>query len=425
MNHMRWVCIGLMAGGCGGAGSGDPTTPGAVAIRVIEGPAPTPASGGATVYVRGADGSSAQADTDAGGVARLQLAAGAAPWSVTAVRRGFGAVSVVGVRGSLDGALRLDPVAAPDYGALVAVRGAITGTQPGADVQVDAMNFETVSHARGAFNSRFYVSGGDLPLALVGLEFDARGDLVNAASSAPLARGTSPLVVDLMFPATPPPVTRATTLVSLPGRGALTSALDVRLVTGAQRLSRGSHEEAWVLVGTGRAQGRTSEGVRFEFQTLGGELAPDVAYAQLVDGSQRAIVNVAFHGLATEGSLAIGAVDALDVVGAALGDAAMSARGEGCDAYQLSARGPGAEAPAWRVYTTDCTPADRVAFPDLPPGWSPATIGLSGEVFALAMAIKMRRGAPRPWETRALNSALPEYDYTVGGVTTRLAATWR
>lgn len=196
MKHMRWALISLIAGGCGEPATGEPASAGAVTIRVIEGPAPTRASVGATVYVRGADGSVATADTDVGGVVRLQLSAGASPWSVTAVRRGFGAVSVVGVRGSLQGALRLDPLAPPEYGALVAIRGTVTGAQPGADVQVDAMNFETVSHARGAVSSRFYVSGGDLPLSLVGLEFDARGDLANAASGAPVPRGMTPLVAD-------------------------------------------------------------------------------------------------------------------------------------------------------------------------------------------------------------------------------------
>ena len=395
-----------------------------LAVQVVHGPRPVAALMGVHVRAVGASDVAVEAVTGSDGVAHVLVPRTGGPWDVTAAREGYGAISVLGLRGPPTGPLRLDPLAADSVSGPFPVSGVIRGRASTEDtVQVDGFLFETTT-GRGGFLSNFYGRPG-LPLALTAIEADAAGNLVNAVRTAPVARPSGVLALDVQLPATPPPVLRSTLTIEFPASGTphgggYSPALGVRV----QQDGPPEYENTYVLVGLGAVTSR-GESIVVATQSFGGELRPDAMIVGLESPSESLRVNVVAHEFTGTPRVRVGGVRALAVTGTTAADVAFTVDADGYDTALLIVGARGGESPAWRCFTADGSAVTSRRLPDLPTGITPESVGLRGDLWALAQVVRMHPGAGAPWTSIPLLAPVSSYDLEVGGTFTNIDPTWR
>jgi hypothetical protein len=120
-------------------------------------------------------------------------------------------------------------------------------------------------------------------------------------------------------------------------------------------------------------------------------------------------------------------VAAVAASGTNLGNVTATATADGFDTLvlQVSMASGAANTTYWRCYTAPGAPLRVRALPTLPPGITPAMVGITTTVRVLPMLIRFASPTTRPWELPGGDSTVVLYETTVGGTYLPIAPDWR
>ena len=344
-----------------------------ISIRVVKPTATTPEpQAGFAVRAENQAGGFLEANTGADGIAHLKVDAAKGPFDVTAAKKDFGAVSVLGVTGPVGDVLVFDLTDTST--ANINVTGAVTGADPANQIQVDGWNFATAIVKPGVttYATKYgYDAKKVLDLPLAAIEVDATGKAVNAVLTPSIPRTGSAMKIDVAFPATKLVPAASTLTVKFPTTGIVTGKqlTTVAKVTGDMYLGNcivvQSNGGAQMFVGIGNTDTPVATGnATIKLQTFGGSLKPDLVTAAWSGGGY--FVRVGLGNLADASSIDIGSVTKLEAAGATLGDVVFSSAGTGWEDTELALSNADNQKTVWHLYGSGGGKLDSRGLPHLP-----------------------------------------------------------
>ncbi|MBK8694203.1 MAG: hypothetical protein IPN17_18440 [Deltaproteobacteria bacterium] len=400
---------------------GDASRP-AGRIRVVTGPAPVRPLRGVTIRAVGGDAMPVEAVTDEAGEAAMDLPTRGGPWTLTAARRGFSAVSIVGLTEAPDGVIRLDAPIDFGEGGGVRLEGTITGAARDAFVWFDALNTDLsmpLSPGQTSFQTLYYLEFPELPLAVTALEL-VDGHATRIARSQALVRDGSPRDgVTVTLPAAPSGFRTVTVPIATPAPSSIAGVgLRGDPTPRVWQLDT-QYQRSTVSVGVARLA-VTPSAIEANFEVVDGELAPNLGAVRFE--ADAVTTNLFVHRFDGAERLSVPNVTALDASGDSLGALTVQASADGADAFGLFLSPSIDAAPRWRCFFLPGALPARL--PDLPAGVTLADIGLGARSVNVAtIAFWMHAG--RVWATPNSDGPVLGYGATVTGVYRTVSNAWR
>ncbi len=384
-----------------------PCAPGSTPLRVrVVGANDAPMAGAAVRTEGESCGIGFEATSGADGVVTFMVDAALGPWSITAARAGYSAVSVVDVLGfDFAGDVRLDAITPPSTESYPA-SGTFSPVRLTSLYKVDTYDFETVTDSRGSWSSNHYVESPPSPLRFVALELARGEEALDIAVSPEMVRPRGPVTdVALTFSSTP--VRLRSLRVTLPPAGPL-SVASPSYFEVQHALPSGSY----VVVGSAALAAFTTSELTFAVRDFA-TFPMNFLYTSSDTGLFQ--LNVFRSGPNEDATIAIGQLEDLSMSGLDLADARVTASGTGWAWIGFHVGESETQPPRWRIFgalAADGAPTS-IEVPRLPTGISAADLGLLGATSVLPIVIETE--AVPPWSLRASNQGVMGYRATAAG----------
>ncbi|MBX7191125.1 MAG: carboxypeptidase-like regulatory domain-containing protein [Sandaracinaceae bacterium] len=384
-----------------------PCEPGATPIRVrVLDPSDAPMSGAAVRAAGASCGLGFEETTGSDGVVTFMVDPALGPWSITAARVGYAAISVVDVLGfDFAGDVRLDPITTFSDESYP-VSGTLSPVHATSTYVVDTYDFETVTGARESWSSLQYVESPPSPLRFVALELDGAGRALDVAVTPETTRPRAPVTdVALSFGGATP--REHAVHVRLPSTGPL-SAVTPAYFQPQHVLPTGSY----AVVGSVVVSSSTPSEIVFAVRDFDAFPMNFLYTSSMAPTFQ---LNVFRSGPNADATITIGALTSLELVGASLDGAVVTAAATGWGYVGLHIGETDSQAPRWRVFgvlAADGAPTSIVV-PELPSAVTETDLGIDPVTSVLPIAIDTE--SEPPWMLQTANQGVMGYRATAAG----------
>jgi hypothetical protein len=371
----------------------------------------------ASVRLSGPSLIAAEVATD-GGVVTVSWPSTERPFDLTVAAPGYEAVSVLGLTNELPKRVRIDKLtftAPPTH----LLRGTITGrSSPSNAVIVDLYDGETLMNASSSWTTRFSATSLH-PLKTVAFEVDGTGHVLNW-DAVDVASRTADATVNFVF--NPGAAVREARLEVLPADGGVLAGASMDQQELAHWRLDPVADPGYLVTGTATKTAPMTVTLSGVDQPV---LIPNRLHVGLATAT--AYANLWVTNPFDVPSVRLPTVAAVTSSGTNLGNVAATATADGFDTLvlQVSTANGTTNTTYWRCYTAPGAPLRVRALPTLPPGITPAMVGITTGVRALPMLVRFASPATRPWELPGGDTTSVLYEATVAGPYLPITPDWR